>query len=150
MYYKRRADGLLPNGKYSVSFSLDIATDSPSACGGLEGTGYEGVFVKAGATFGEPTTITSGGYVRSTLAKGDGASSGTETAVLGNIANGEPCADSSGKGTRVWRAKSFSGGLVPVTADPSGAVWLVFGTDSTSEKLTRLYYTKFSATFTPR
>jgi len=64
--------------------------------------------------------------------------------VLGDIANGDPC----GAPQRFVRKTLSSGSEQPlVTTDAGGAAWLLVGTDSGFEGSTRLYYTRFAATF---
>lgn len=155
-YYSRRVSGLDASRKYDVSFDLEIATDTPSGCGGIEAPPGEGVFLKAGAST-DPLTSgveagPNGGIQRVSLKKGEGSSDGTEALVLGNMANGDPCnVVIPGVGlSRTWRLKSMARSGVSITTDASGNATLLFGTDAGALVVTRVYFTRFSATFTPR
>lgn len=155
-YYSRRVSGLESNRKYDVSFDLEIASDTPSGCAGIEAPPGEGVFLKAGASR-DPLTSgveagPNGGIQRISLKKGEGSSDGSEALVMGNMANGDPCnVVIPGVGlSRTWRLKSMTRSGVSMTADASGSATLLFGTDAGALVVTRVYFTRFSATFTPR
>ena len=61
VYYKRRVTGLSPTASYRVTFSIEIATNTPSGCLGFGGYAAEKTFVRAGATTGEPITTQEAG-----------------------------------------------------------------------------------------
>jgi hypothetical protein len=64
---------------------------------------------------------------------------GTAASVAGNIANGIPCQQALPYSPFVLIQRSHQH-IVNVTANASGELWLLVGTDSGFEGLTRLYY----------
>ena len=145
MFLKRQIEGLAPSASYTVSASIDLATNVPQGAFGIGGSPGESVYVKAGATTSEPQAEPDGtGYWRMNIDKGNQSSSGTQMAVIGNVANPDVAGDE-------FRIKNLAGGpdLVTVAADAEGRAWLIVGTDSGFEGLTRLYYDRIAFTLTP-
>ena len=64
MFFKRPIAGLSPGGRYIVTVSVEIATDTPAGCFGVGGAPGESVWIKAGATAIEPLAIRDGSYLR--------------------------------------------------------------------------------------
>ncbi|HEY0074883.1 MAG TPA: hypothetical protein VGB77_12325 [Abditibacteriaceae bacterium] len=145
MFYKRRVTGLRPNSLYRVQFEVQFATEAAKGCFGVGGAPGESVFVKAGASTVEPMAVVdNAGDYRFNVDKGNQANGGAAALVLGNVANTRDCALPA-----QWELKTLnSPDTLSVRTDANGALWLFFGTDSGFESLTRLYYTRFSATFT--
>lgn len=146
MYIARRVTGLTPRRQYRATFAVEIATDVPAGCGGVGGSPGESVFLKAGASTSEPTpTVDELGHVRLTIDKGNQAVGGANAVVLGTIENTIPCS----AGRREWQLKSFSSAanVLTVSADATGAVWLIAGTDSGFEATTSIFFTRFSVAF---
>ena len=145
MYLKRRVDGLTPAVSYTVSATVDLATNAALASFGIGGSPGSSVFVKAGASTVEPeAALDSSGYLRMNIDKGNQSRSGSQMAVLGTV--GHP--DIVGDGFRLKTLDSMDRPVV-VEADDSGGAWLIVGTDSGFEGLTRLYYDRVSFTLTP-
>jgi hypothetical protein len=148
MYFSRRVDGLRPGVLYAVTFDVEIATNVPRGCGGVGGSPGESVYLKAGASTSEPvTTLDALGTLRLNADKGNQATGGANAIVLGTIENATPCE----AGVLRWERKTFAhqGAPLVVRAGNQGSVWLLVGTDSAFEGLTRLFYTEFAATFRP-
>jgi hypothetical protein len=145
MFYKRRVTGLRPNSLYRVQFAVQFATEAANGCFGVGGAPGESVFVKAGASTVEPMAVVdNAGDFRFNVDKGNQAQPGTNALVLGNVANTRDCALPA-----QWELKTLnSPDTLSVRTDANGALWLFLGTDSGFESLTRLYYTRFSVTFT--
>ena len=145
MYLKRRVDGLTPAASYTVSASVDLATNAALASVGIGGSPGSSVFVKAGASTAEPEAAPdSTGHLRMNIDKGNQSRGGSQMAVLGTV--GHP--DIVGDEYRLKTLGSMDSPVV-VEADDSGSAWLIVGTDSGFEGLTRLYYDRISFTLTP-
>ncbi len=145
MYLKRRVDDLTPAASYTVSASVDLATNAALASVGIGGSPGSSVFVKAGASTAEPEAAPdSSGHLRMNIDKGNQSRGGSQMAVLGTV--GHP--DIVGDEYRLKTLDSMDSPVV-VKADDSGNTWLIVGTDSGFEGLTRLYYDRISFTLTP-
>ena len=143
MFLKRRVDGLRPNTAYAVSVSVDLATNVSAGLIGIGGSPGESVFVKAGASTVEPVAEEdSNRYLRMNIDKGNQSRGGESMLVLGNVANREV-------ESREYRIKTLENANRPlvVVTDSTGGVWLIVGTDSGFEGLSRLYYARISYTF---
>ncbi|MCY3650328.1 MAG: hypothetical protein OXG40_11355, partial [Acidimicrobiaceae bacterium] len=144
MSLKRRVDGLTPAASYTVSATIDLATDAALGLVGIGGAPGESVFVKAGASTAEPEAAPdSTGHLRMNIDKGNQSRGGSQMAVLGTV--GHP--DIVGDEYRLKTLDSMDSPIV-VNADDSGNAWLIVGTDSGFEGLTRLYYDRISFTLT--
>ena len=145
MYLKRRVDGLTPTASYTVSASIDLATNAALASVGIGGSPGSSVFVKAGASTAEPEAAPDRiDHLRLNIDKGNQSRGGSQMAVLGTV--GHP--DIVGDEFRLKTLDSMDSPVV-VNADDSGSAWLIVGTDSGFEGLTRLYYDRISFTLTP-
>jgi hypothetical protein len=101
MFFKGPVVGPRPENRYTVSVSLEIATDTPAGCAGIGGAPGESVWVKAGATAVEPVPIRDGAYLRMNVNIGSQSASGAQAVVLGNIANSRGCEQ-----PRQWERKA--------------------------------------------
>ncbi len=145
MYLKRRVDGLTPAAPYTVSASVDLATNAALASVGIGGSPGSSVYVKAGASTAEPDAAPdSTGHLRMDIDKGNQSRGGSQMAVLGTV--GHP--DIVGNEFRLKTLDSMDSPVV-VKADDSGSAWLIVGTDSGFEGLTRLYYDRIAFTLAP-
>ena len=144
MYLKRRVDGLTPTASYTVSATVDLATNAALASVGIGGSPGSSVFVKAGASTAEPEVAPDRiDHLRLNIDKGNQSRGGSQMAVLGTV--GHP--DIVGDEFRLKTLDSMDSTVV-VKADDSGSAWLIVGTDSGFEGLTRLYYDRVSFTLT--
>ena len=144
MYLKRRVGGLTPTASYTVTVTVDVATNVAQGMVGIGGSPGESVYVKAGASTVEPEAETDRtGNLRMTIDKGNQSQDGLQMVVLGDVAH-------PGVVAAEFRIKTLDSMDSPVTveADGAGIVWLVVGTDSGFEGLTRLYYDRISFTLT--
>ena len=145
MYLKRRVGSLTPSASYTVSATVDLATDAALGLVGIGGAPGESVFVKAGASTAEPEAAPdSTGHLRMNIDKGNQSRGGPQMGVLGNVGHPDIVGDE-------FRLKTLDNMDSPVVvkADDSGSAWLIVGTDSGFEGLTRLYYDRLSFTLTP-
>lgn len=144
MYYARRYDGLQPGRSYRVRFAVEIASEAASGCIGIGGAPGESVYVKTGASTVEPTEqLGDDDHLRMNIDKGNQASGGRDAQVLGDLANGRPCDEPE----QFVLKRLDSNEALNITANAQGAVWLLVGTDSGFEGTTRVYVTRFTATF---
>lgn len=143
MFLKRRlttADGIVAGQTYRIEYVITLASNAPSRCGGIGGPPGESVFLKAGASSIEPLAVLQpNGYLRMNVDKGNQIQSGTAASVAGNIANGIPCEQALPyyPFALIQRPHQHTSN---VTANANGELWLLVGTDSGFEGLTRLYY----------
>ena len=145
MYLKRRVGGLTPRASYTVSVTVGVATNVAAGIVGIGGSPGESVYVKAGASTAEPEAETDRtGSLRMTIDKGNQSQGGSQMVVLGDVAH-------PGVVAGEFRIKTLDNLDSPVTveADSAGSAWLIVGTDSGFEGLTRLYYDRISFTLTP-
>ena len=144
MYLKRQADGLRPNTEYTVSVTVDIATNVPAGLIGIGGAPGESVFVKAGASTIEPTAVEGDDRrLRMNIDKGNQSQGGADMVVIGNVAHSEVTGSE-------YRLKFLdnAGQPLSVQTDDNGRVWLIVGTDSGFEGLTAVYYARIAYTLT--
>lgn len=143
MYLRKRVGGLEPGSSYRAAFVVEFATDVPGGCLGAGGSPGESVYVKTGASTIQPgSVVDGGGFLRMNIDKGNQAQGGANAVVVGNVANSTLCSQQI---KRYEMKELRSVGDVVVTADSTGSVWLMVGTDSGFEATTTLYYSRISA-----
>ena len=144
MFIKHKVTGLAPNQNYRVKIELTFASNAPSGAVGVGGAPGESVFVKAGATKTEPlSTKKTDGTYEMNIDKGQQSNSGADMKVIGDVANG------TDKFEYVSLTRNSGNQTITVKTDAQGACWLIAGTDSGFEGLTRLYYQQLKATLEP-
>ncbi len=149
MYIFRALDGLAPGSRWRVDFSLAIGTDAPSGCAGAGGAPGEAVVLKAGATNVRPAKVVdASSYVGVNFAKGNQSTGGANAVVIGNFAQDQP-GGACLNGPYLRKTLTTAGAGPVVTADSTGRLWLVIGTDSGFEGFTRIFYLEGTATLTP-
>lgn len=143
MFLKRRLaveEGIIAGRTYRIEYIITLASNAPSGCGGIGGAPGESVYLKAGASSIEPLAVLqSNNHLRMNVDKGNQSQSGTAASVAGNIANGIPCEQALPlfPFALIERSHQYT---TNVTANENGELWLLVGTDSGFEELTRLYY----------
>ncbi len=143
MFLKRRltsGDGIVAGQTYRIEYVITLASNAASGCVGIGGAPGESVFLKAGASPIEPLAVLqSNGYLRMNVDIGNQSQGGTAASAAGNVANGIACEQASPyyPFAIIQRAHQHT---TNVTANTNGEVWLLVGTDSGFEGLTRLYY----------
>ena len=152
MFLKRRLtaeDGISANQTYKIEFIVTLASNAASGCGGIGGAPGESVALKVGASPIEPLAVLqSNGYLRLNVDKGNQSQGGTAASVAGNIANGIPCSQASPlyPFAIIQRSHQHTSN---VSASANGELWLVVGTDSGFEGMTRLYYQSITVKLIP-
>lgn len=140
MYATRQVTGLTPGARYRVETTISIATNAPAGCAGIGGAPGEAVALKAGAASSKPATVLQRGtYVALNIDKGDNVNGGPDARTIGNIAQELPGGQCSGDGP--YQRKTLTSGTrsVTATAGADGQLWLIIGTESGFEGLTRIY-----------
>lgn len=152
MFLKRRLtaeDGIVANRTYRLDFVVTLASNAASGCGGIGGAPGESVALKVGASPIEPLAVLqSNGYLRLNVDKGNQSQGGAAASVAGNIANGIPCEQASPlfPFAIIQRSHQHTSN---VTANANGELWLLVGTDSGFEGLTKLYYQSIAVKLIP-
>lgn len=148
MYAARLLDGLRPGTLYRIGVRLSFATDAPPGCSGIGGAPGEAVTIKAGASPRRPEPRLEQGMVRVNFDKGDQSEDGEEVVAIGHFAQEPPGTDCLMPEYRLKTLARESGGP-QVRSDSSGRLWLVIGTDSGFEGITRIYFLDGRFTLTP-
>jgi hypothetical protein len=153
MLVKRQLLGLSANVDYELDVVAIIASNAPQGCAGVGGAPGESVWIRAGTTSREParvlSVIGSSSYWRLNVDVGNQAGDGAEGRVLDDFANSQVCESA----TFAYELKTISSvDGVPLSArtDANGALWIVFGTDSGFEGVTRLFIESIEITAQPR
>ena len=137
MYVTKQVSGLVPESEYQIEFTLDLATNVPGGLMGIGGSPGESVFVKGGATTNKPIASDDGtGLLLLNVDKGFQASDGNEMVAIGNITHPDVVGEE-------FKIKTLDNSFNPLAAitDENGQLWLIAGTDSGFEGLTRIYFT---------
>ncbi|WP_129791987.1 hypothetical protein [Sphingosinicella sp. CPCC 101087] len=147
MYVSRLLDGLAAGARYRVELSVTLATNAPPDCVGIGGAPGEAVTVKAGASRVRPDKVVEQGFVRTNFDKGNQTQGGRDVIAIGNLAQNVPAGDCLAPLYSRKTLATGSGGPV-VSSDSHGRLWLIIGTDSGFEGLTRVYLLEGSARLT--
>lgn len=138
MYLKKQVDGLSPNTDYTITFSIELALD---LSGNIDiGSG---VYLKAGATHPEPKSVIESGYYVMNIDKGNQSGMGEDLTTLGEIV---PQLNSTGYSLNT-KTNTMSNARYVAKSDSKGMLWLIIGTDSNVEGITKLFYTKVNVVF---
>jgi hypothetical protein len=138
MYLKRKVTDLKPDSYYSLTFTVELASNAPAGAAG--GSPGEAVFLKAGASEIEPkATVQNGNYVMN-IDKGNQSTAGTNMITIGDIAT----ANTTATYAIINRSNSIYNTPFEAKTNSSGELWLIIGTDSGFEGVTTLYYTKIN------
>lgn len=146
MYVTRKIEGLVPNQSYRVQLAIRVATQAPANCPGIGGAPGEGVVIKAGAVAAEPARVVVSGQVRSSIDKGDQLQAGTQSLVLGDIAN--PLSPCVGEPIYSFKSLDTRTATLTVQANSKGEVWVYYGTESGFEGVTDIFFVDAFAVFT--
>lgn len=131
--------GLKPYTTYQVNLSFELATNVAPGTLGIGGAPGTNVYVKAGVVNCKPGVIVDKNKdYRMNVDKGDQERGGKDMVMLGNLEKVNTT-DSS------YEYKSFQH-TFEVTTDNNRAAWVIIGTDSGFEGLTRVYITNIRVT----
>ena len=144
MFLKRQVQGLRPETAYTVTVSIDLATNVPGGLVGIGGSPGESVYVKAGASAVEPIVEEDdAGHLRMNIDKGNQAAEGEAMINLGNVAHAEVIGEEYKIKTLHNQGRPFE-----VVSDNEGRTWLIVGTDSGFEGLSSIYFARITYSFT--
>ena len=145
VYNKKKFTGFKPSANYTIVFEIEIATNLSSGCVGVGGSPGESVYVIAGAAPTEPKTVATSDEYRVNLDRGNQATAGKASQVLGNIANSVPNC-----GAQVYQSKVLTSTKpLTVQSDASGNIWVFFGIDSGFEAKSSVFYKSVKANVVP-
>jgi hypothetical protein len=140
MYLKRKITGLKPNTDYTITYTIDLASEFTSDFFSSSGS----VYLKAGATPFEPKTLDDAGFFVMNIDKGEGANgSGQHMISLGDIA----AAGTATGYTLLTRNNTMSNSRYVAKTNANGELWLIVGTDSNHEGRTKVFYSKINVVF---
>lgn len=145
IYNKKRFSGYAPARQYKLSFEIEIASNQSSGCLGVGGAPGESVYVVAGAAPTEPKTVLTAGEYVLNLDRGNQATPGTASQVLGNVANAV-----TNCGPQVYQTKTLrSTAPLIATSDANGDIWIFFGIDSGFEARSSVFYKSIKVAVAP-
>jgi hypothetical protein len=145
MFLKRKlgqAEGVKPSTTYRLKFTIVVASNAPSGCYGVGGA-PGGVPLKAGGSDIEPQPVVQSisGYRMNVDKDGvPGGLGGPAGEIVGTIANGIPCEQTSPNNQPFVSLTKQHTGAFTVKSSAQGDLWLLVGTDSGFEGKTALYY----------
>lgn len=126
-FMKRKIEGLHPNTKFQIIFSIDVVTDMPpNAIGGSD------LMLKAGATIIEPKKIVVDEdgiqYYRMNINKDSQSQPGTDMDTLGHVHH--DVTDNFD-----YHIANYQNGMEPfeITSDSNGELWVIIGAESQFE-----------------
>lgn len=150
MFLKRRlgkVDGLEPNQQYELSFDLVLDSNARADCGTGGLAPGNAVFLKAGATPGEPLPVPNEEErLEMNIDKGSGGDGGADAGVVRSLETDQRCTELPGSYSRLIASYTHP---QPAQTDDRGVLWLLVGTDSGAEGLTALFYESIVARLKP-
>jgi hypothetical protein len=137
LFLKKRITDLKPNADYTITFTINLACNTPS---GYVDDPYS-AFLKVGATGIEPKSVIDKGNYVMNIDKGDERISGDDMIFIGEVT--PPVASSDLSYNAHTNASSRE---VPpsVRTNSKGELWLIVGTELATSGVTTLYYTKIN------
>jgi hypothetical protein len=144
MFVVAPVGGLRPEQDYRVELELELASNVPTGCVGIGGSPGDSVYLKLGVSGTRPATVVvdEGGFptLRMNIDIGSQSQGGADAVVVGTLANTQDCEDLD---NARWELMTVSTQGQPLSArtDADGVLWVLAGTDSGFEGLTRVYYT---------
>jgi len=150
MYAYKRLEGLKPNTPYHVTFSLEFASNAPSAESGTGGSPGSSVYVKIGVVAHEPERyLDENNYYRMNLDKGNQSTDGKDMIIIGTVGVDTHDAIYTLKTLPFQPTAEMQEKIekYTFTTDENGKAWLVFGTDSGFESKSTFFYTNIVAIF---
>ncbi|BDT60410.1 hypothetical protein MasN3_39040 [Massilia varians] len=145
IYSRKKFGGYAPSTSYLLRFEIEIASNQSSGCVGVGGAPGESVYVVAGAAPTEPKTVQVNGEWRVNLERGNQATPGPASQVLGNVANGVPDCGPQVYQTKVLRSTA----PLAVSSNANGEIWVFFGIDSGFEARSTVFYKSIKVAVEP-
>ena len=139
MYLKKKVDRLEPNREYTITFSVELASN----CSSLSTDSQGSVYLKAGAVNNEPFSLIEGGNYVMNIDKGDDAVAGQDVISMGDIVT----ANKNSGYVLLTRNNTMANSRYVARTDANGELWLIIGTDSNLEGTTTLFYTRVNVVF---
>lgn len=139
MYLKKKIDNLQPNTDYTITFNVELASDL-NEVSNLSGGA---VYLKAGASDTEPKSVIEGGNYIMNIDKGNGGVSGEDMIILGDLFEGS---NNTGYAL-INRNNTMANSRYVARTDVNGELWLIIGTDASSEGTTKVFYTRVKVVF---
>jgi hypothetical protein len=139
MYIKKKVDGLKPDTDYTLTFSVELASDLNAATPVAGGA----VYLKAGATHSEPKSVIEVGQYVMNIDKGNQDSGGEHMVLLGDIL----AENASTAYSLITRNNTMSNSRYVAKTNSNGELWLIIGTDSSLEGTTKVFYTRVKVVF---
>ncbi len=142
MFVKKKVENLPANMDFNVSFDLELASIYASNSVGIGGSPAESVYIKVGVTLEEPKkTLNTSDFYEMNIDKGNQSQSGNDMEVIGNVGVTDT--------TTVYTLINRNNEAKPFTfrTDENGEAWIIIGTDSGFEGLSRLYYNNVKVVF---
>ncbi len=138
MFLRRRIKGLVPDTDYRVTIEVEFASKYQEGLFGIGGSPGESVHLKVGATAVMPERVQDGhGMWRMYIDMGNQARGGSDAVTVGNIAKPE-----DGTEDHVILRRNNTERPIHARTDAEGGLWVLVGTDSGFEGVTRVYYTR--------
>ena len=139
MYLKKKVDGLKPDTYYTLTISVELASDLNDV---LQASGGS-VFLKAGASNSEPKSVVEAGKYIMNIDKGNQESAGADMVLLGDIL----AENSNTAYSLITRTNTMSNSRYVVKTNSQGELWLIVGTDSSLGGTTKVFYTRVKVVF---
>src|SRR5688500_16048572 len=116
MYLKKKVNNLEPNKDYTITFSVELASNCNSYSAGTTGA----VYLKAGAVNIEPFSLIQGGEYVMNIDKGDESVAGRDVISLGDIVT----PDKSSSLVLLTRNNTMANSRYVARANANGELWL--------------------------
>lgn len=151
MLIKAPLGGLLPGVLYTIEIEVELANNVPTGCAGIGGSPGDSVYIKLGATSGEPLApaVDEGGHAirRLNFDYGQQSQGGAQARMVGTFANSHSCDAGS---VAPWELRTLrTEQPLRARADQDGRLWVVAGTDSAFEGKTDIYFTALRVRLEP-
>jgi hypothetical protein len=139
MYIKKKIENLKPDTDYTLTFTVELASDLNAVQTSQGGS----LYLKAGATHAEPKSVIDQGQYVMNIDKGDQGTAGADMITLGDVFQ-------SGTGTNyslITRTNTMANSRYVARTNSNGELWLIVGTDATIGGTTKVFYTRVNVVF---
>lgn len=139
MFLKKKIENLRPNTDYTLTFTVELASDLNETLPFSGGA----VYLKAGASHAEPKSLIEAGNHIMNIDKGNGESAGEDMILLGDLFT----ASANTGYALITRNNAMANSRYVARTNSNGELWLIIGTDASSEGTTKVFYTRISVVF---